>query len=56
LGSRFYFGIRAIVEEQIDIMEHVAGYEILINKVRKLQFEKTNTEQLTMHETLTGTG
>src|SRR5690606_29821207 len=56
LGSRFAYGIRTIVEEQIDIMEHVAGYEVLINKVRKHQFEKTINEQLTMRESLTNTG
>jgi len=56
LGARFAFGIRALVEEQIDLMEHVAGYEVLLEKLRKLHFEQIINEQLTMSESLTGTG
>ncbi|MER2112508.1 MAG: primase C-terminal domain-containing protein [Solibacillus isronensis] len=56
LGASFAFRIRALVEEQIDLIEHVAGYEVLIEKLRKLHFEQIINEQLTMSESLTGTG
>lgn len=56
MGERFATSIRALVEEQIEIIEHIAGYETLITNIKKLEQEQLVIEQLTMKETLLGTG
>lgn len=56
IGERFATSIRALVAEQIEIMEPVAGYDILITNLKKFGQEQLATEQLSMQKILASTG
>ena len=56
MGERFATSIRALVAEQIDIMEPVAGYDILTTNLKKFGQEQLATEQLSMQKILASTG
>lgn len=56
MGVRFAMSVRALVEEQIEVMEQIAGYDSLITNLKKLNQEKHVTEQLSMQELIKNTG
>lgn len=56
LGARFAQSIRLIVEEQVELLERVAGYTTLVNYVKKMRQEQPLTEQLSMDDLLLHTG
>ena len=56
IGERFATSIRALVAEQIEIMEPVAGYDALITNLKILRQEQHVTEQLSMQKNFASTG
>ena len=56
MGERFATSIRALVKEQMDIMEPIAGYESLMTNLKKFRQEQVVTEQLSMQKILASTG
>ncbi len=56
LGARFAQSIRLIVEEQMELLERVAGYPTLTNYVKRMMQERPLTEQLSMEDILLHTG
>lgn len=56
LGARFAQSVRIIVEEQMELLERVAGYPTLVNYVNRIMQERSLTEQLSMEDILLHTG
>lgn len=56
MGDRFATSIRALVDEQIETMEHIAGYDALMINIKKLRQEQLVTEQLSIQDIFRNTG